>query len=694
MTTAKRIATVVAACGIAGAACAQDSISKHKALPGDAPGAWETAETCNNFVVDLVDLSGSWGTKFKAGPLLKSHKAQANFFNNLLSSQAISRDLRTVTGFPAGSYAVWTQPGQGVHGVNNDAPGSTSPTGESFQFAAAFAEFGSTYNGISSAVVNYKGDDPARLYVKAVHAASNGTFDGANLSQFGLGAIDAHGNVAFRGDGVGTSGATRLTGNNLFRVSSLARTCGVLNVIDSNGGSDAGTTAHLLVNSADTYSTPGVIPQSVAGRPLLIGANFVQQYVYESAAGILSFTSSHLQGAPDHRGTVGYSTRSWFNIPGSAGTAGFLVQSAASRTESLSIHNVDANGNPLLPGVVLLNPASRTGGASVTDNDDGFTITSAGDWLWGNTQSQVPFRGGTGQVALTVDAQGNRLAAAQAYDNVTGGMPDTPTNAIIVARFNPSTGQTQWTLAAYFDAIAAKGKVIKDGPGGNAVGRLAGLYEVTGGSPLGPSISSPSFDCAGNIYFIAAAEIYGSSGSDFDVCLVRAVYDPASFKYELELLMTTGDIFVGANSATPYMITFLSIADSNSIDSSTIYSSNVMEDCWGAISPADLDGTTDPRALGGLIVNARVTYDSNGDGNFDNTNDENYRVAFFIGAGAEVADACPVDCNGDTVVNSLDFICFLNLYVVQDPRADFNGDTVVNSLDFIAFLNAYVAGCP
>jgi|GEM_PF-2200586 len=59
-----------------------------------------------------------------------------------------------------------------------------------------------------------------------------------------------------------------------------------------------------------------------------------------------------------------------------------------------------------------------------------------------------------------------------------------------------------------------------------------------------------------------------------------------------------------------------------------------------------------------------------------------------------VGNPCPVDCNGDTVVNSLDFLCFLNLYVVSDPKADFNGDTVVNSLDFLAFLNAYVAGCP
>jgi len=55
--------------------------------------------------------------------------------------------------------------------------------------------------------------------------------------------------------------------------------------------------------------------------------------------------------------------------------------------------------------------------------------------------------------------------------------------------------------------------------------------------------------------------------------------------------------------------------------------------------------------------------------------------------------ACPADFNGDTVVNTLDFVAFLNAFVAQDGSADFNGDTVVNTLDFVAFLNAFVAGC-
>lgn len=60
---------------------------------------------------------------------------------------------------------------------------------------------------------------------------------------------------------------------------------------------------------------------------------------------------------------------------------------------------------------------------------------------------------------------------------------------------------------------------------------------------------------------------------------------------------------------------------------------------------------------------------------------------------AYVFDLCPADFNNDGIVNTLDFIAYLNAYNVGDPRADMNGDGVVNTLDFIAFLNAYNEGC-
>jgi|GEM_PF-5375433 len=54
---------------------------------------------------------------------------------------------------------------------------------------------------------------------------------------------------------------------------------------------------------------------------------------------------------------------------------------------------------------------------------------------------------------------------------------------------------------------------------------------------------------------------------------------------------------------------------------------------------------------------------------------------------------CRADFNGDTVVNTLDVLAFLNAYNARDPRADFNGDTVINSLDVLEFLNTYTQGC-
>ncbi|HRQ73175.1 MAG TPA: GC-type dockerin domain-anchored protein [Phycisphaerales bacterium] len=59
----------------------------------------------------------------------------------------------------------------------------------------------------------------------------------------------------------------------------------------------------------------------------------------------------------------------------------------------------------------------------------------------------------------------------------------------------------------------------------------------------------------------------------------------------------------------------------------------------------------------------------------------------------DLTDGCAADFNGDTVVNTLDVLAFLNAYSAGDPRADFNGDTVVNTLDVLAFLNAYAGGC-
>lgn len=55
--------------------------------------------------------------------------------------------------------------------------------------------------------------------------------------------------------------------------------------------------------------------------------------------------------------------------------------------------------------------------------------------------------------------------------------------------------------------------------------------------------------------------------------------------------------------------------------------------------------------------------------------------------------SCPADINIDGVINTIDFLAFLNLWTVGDLGADWNGDGTINTLDFIAYLNDWVAGC-
>ncbi len=69
---------------------------------------------------------------------------------------------------------------------------------------------------------------------------------------------------------------------------------------------------------------------------------------------------------------------------------------------------------------------------------------------------------------------------------------------------------------------------------------------------------------------------------------------------------------------------------------------------------------------------------------------QSFEQPIFIFVGPPL---CRVDLNQDGVVNTLDFLEFLNLFNAQDPIADWNDDGFVNTLDFLAFLNEWNEGC-
>lgn len=647
----------LALASLSSVALSQDSVSKTPCLPGDGirpysfSGTIGGSEQKNNYVVDLTAFNSSWGTTFGTAPILKSSATSTQFSGSLVSAQGMSRRLLRNVPFPASSYDYW----QGVgFGVNNDTtrndPGTpVVPTGNSQQFAVAFSEFsttslGSAYNGVIGGLVNIKRNRPARLYVQRTVAAVNNCDEDGELSQMGLGSVDANGNIHFRTDDFGVVGPgpcsaalSTTAGQNIFRVNIDRRDPAALNVISNDfvagGLFDKGpvltpTTEWLVRNSADTHSTPGIV-QAGLGTPLYVGMDFNTQYVRGTSFGGITADSTHITGLiGDQRGTVGHTTHNYAPLGSTNGICASIgLDSGTFQALHLSLWGIDAGGS--VTGTKTLTIPSL-----VTDNSTGVT-NLAGDNEFNNYGSQVPFRGGNGQVSMWVDSNGDLFVAATADhpDNVTLGNAH-DLNYIAVAKCPAGGGATEWTMAAYVDG-SMSGKPVLDGPGGSAIGNLVTQSIVLGAG--GPSMSSPMFDSAGNIWFVAP--VLYNSGSAGDA-LIRAVYDPATFSYELEMVLSSdaieGKVLRGRNSTLDYVITFLPINDSNSVSSTGITTQNISEDAHLGRSPRGLENR-DPRTLGGLVFTTAILYDYDGDGDFENcindplSEDLSYNVIMYVG---------------------------------------------------------------
>ncbi len=57
-------------------------------------------------------------------------------------------------------------------------------------------------------------------------------------------------------------------------------------------------------------------------------------------------------------------------------------------------------------------------------------------------------------------------------------------------------------------------------------------------------------------------------------------------------------------------------------------------------------------------------------------------------------NTCPADLNGDGIVDTRDFIVFLDAWSAGDPLADWDENGVIDTRDFVAFLGDWAAGCP
>ncbi len=739
--------TLALLAGLASPSLAQDSVSTNadggNGLPGDALDPFTTSFQSLNYVVDLVPLTTSWGTHFAVAPIAKSGRPPGtNRFSSLNGASAISQTVRTGAPYPASSYFLWTSAGAG-RGPNNNTAGTSSvaTTGTASVFGVGFLDYCDTnvlgiqsfMNQIIGCQVAFDPASPARLFVRRVVAASNSSGQAVqDRSQFGFGAIDASGNVYLRADSTtATSSTNPIACDNYFRVA-LGSRGATINSIDAAGATDTAASARLLNNGAVTVNTPTCIPADLAGRALLIGSNLAGQLISETSPGTLTNVATHLAGAADQRGAVSVSGASLF--AGSVGTGAIIARTTANgRNDSIALFGLSAAGAVVAPRLLTL-PSSASDPCSGTAWPNGSPFTSAD---LRHYDSQVVFRGGNGPVAVAKDQGGRALAAAVAYNDAFEFASDNPYNAILVARFDPSSGSSPvaWSVAAWTSTSTADGKPIYGDFGADGIpntsdagegdgtldaapiGRLASTSELSLGKD-GPSLSAPMLDSVGNVWFVGSvrlnAMVGGQPGFEFSTALLRGVYDPGAFCYKLELVLKVGDSFLGANSATRYRVAVLGLADVDSIASEAPWSGSMMSAAWNNTSTAGLDPRS-PKSLGGLVLSARIVYDRNNDGLYQDPSiaggatasvDEAYNVALYVG-NTDNAQGCPADLDDGSMtgtpdggVDINDLLFFLAMYEAGDVRADLDDGSMtgthdggVDINDLLFFIAHYEAGC-
>ncbi len=747
MTQSGVCALLVAVAGsvLAVPALAQDSVGSAGGIAGgDALSAYQTAGTSlqvRNYVVDMPVKVSSWNNEFFFGPAVKASAATSSaYFNHLIGAQAVSNGLTGIQPLLRSTYAEWTAAGQGISPTRNTAPGTFDATGWQGQsFGLAFMEFAGgpnaifgdsdDENNIIAANIAFTPRQNSRLFVSRIVAATNRVSAATGLianASFGLGGVDEALNVHFLADGYAmSSGSDPLTTRRLYRVAAASRLSTLNNqIFNSGAGATDSAASRILLNSTTSQTAPTIIPTAVAGRPVMLGADLANNYLFEQTANTtVASTVSHLGAGVSARGPISYS-RAVFNrlaIGGTdAGTCAVLCRAPSStKTRSISSWVVNTNGSADLPVAGLLRLDMPTDPLQLFDRDDNFnpgnTFGSLGNQEFTNYQSQVCFRGGSGPVAVTVLANSGDLlvAAGVAATGSGSAVPQTQDNYIAVARVNATTGSTTWTIAAHTgNGAGSAGGLSKaiyadidgDRLPETIIGRIARYSEAFPSATNGPSISAPAIDAFGNVYFLATIEIDGSPSNTYKTALLKANFDADTNSYKLELLASLGDVLPGLNSQRNYQIQFLSPADSDSVDSGAVFHSSIVQSLNAVIDPATVTYGS-PYSLGAMVFRTKIVYDN------DQNNlsidpsapggsglDQAYNVEMVViprVLGADLVKSGGV-AGLDGQLSIEDFIAFLAAFTDNDLLADLAGpggapypDGELSIEDFIAFLAAF-----
>ena len=644
-------------------ALGQDSVAS---TPGgnDALPPWEPIAQRVRYVIDLVDANTSWGGQIAVGPVIKASRSlDPNFRTQVLGAGAVSADSRGGATFAPTSYLLWTSAGAGINFSANSPPGQTSVASFDERFALAINGLSDDPTEIVGATIGRDTDNLSRLYVERVMALSSRSSPAlADTATVSLGGVDAAGGVHIRADRF--NGGTIL-GQNILRVD-LDDRSGSVNALAPMGAAnialDGDATSFLINAGGPTAAAPAGMLQSAPSEARhSLALDFAEMFISGTDGGSALATASHVVAALEPRGNPTYSITTV--LGGDGGTVGLLARSTpADGADTLAAFGLELQNDLSGPRIA---PGSRRSAAlpSPITGPGGFVANaSPGDARFTQYLNQTLFRGGSGHVGVGRNGAGELILAATATDDSVG-------EFIAVARF---TGQdASWSIAARV------GQSVLDGPGGNTIGALI--------DDAPTSMSAPAVDLLGNVYFTARWLPSGGPGvGAARTGLFRAVNGGAS-GYQLERLLTTGEGFIGANSASFYMIAGLALADGDSVASGATHG--------GAILQRQVRGreTTSPAsvfAFGGIVVNATIDYLRPG-GLL-----ERYEAQLFIGPRGGAA-ACPGDVSGDNFIGFEDLNIVLGEFNQSGAglQGDVDGDDDVDFADLNVVVSGFNTAC-
>ncbi len=663
MRAERAIALLLGAGAAASSSFAQDSVASTVG-GNDALTAYEPIAQRVRFIVDLVGTTTSWGGEIAVGPLLKASRSiDAQRRTQILGASAISADALGPFSFNSTAYITWTTAGAGINPSHNGPPTAVQVTGFDERFVVAMNGLSEAPTEIVGALVGRDSDDLLRLYVERVMAvASRTSAPGNDTATVSLGGADAGGGVHLRADAY--NGGTIL-GQNIVRVDLDARASSI-NALQPGGSTnsaiDGSATSLLVNNGGPTVATPtGAFQATPAPVRHSLALDFAEQFRAGPSAGASTTTMGHVDPAIEPRGNPTYSVA--MDIGGDGGAVGLLARATpgdgADTLAAFALDFQNGGGGPFVAAgsrrhATMPSPITGPGGFSAN--------VPPGNARFAQYLNQTPFRGGSGHVGVGRDAQGNLILAATATDNAAG-------EFIAVARF--ASGGTTWTVAA------RAGQSVLDGANGASIGALIS------GSPA--SMSAPAVDLLGNIYFTARwMPTSGPGMGSPQVGLFRAVNLAGG--YQLERLLTTGQGFFGANSASFYLIAGLALADGDSVASGATHGGCVLQAPAGGTLPTDPASVF---AFGGVVVNATIEYLRQG-GVL-----ERYEALMFVGPRGEAPGGCLGDIDGDNDVDFADLNILLGQFnqTGQGLSGDLDEDGDVDFADLNLLLGQFNVPC-